>query len=167
MAYYDEPPPAPEPSNAELLAMLQRIEKSQRAIAAQIGLDPVMLQVEPADDRELDSEWGNPQIDRVPKNWTGEPLEGRSFSDLQPATLRALAKHYARLADWHDEKKNVDNKGRPRSHWSRKDAQRALGWALRLEARGHRGARRQHREEHHPAPTQEHLPETSDDDIPF
>ena len=167
MAYYDEPA-APEPTNAQILTMLQQLGKTIRALAAHVGMDPVLLLVEPADDRDLDSEWGNPALDRAPKNWTGEALEGRHFSDLQPATLRALARHYASLAEWHDSKNNVDAKGRPKSGYARRDASRALGWALRLEQRGHRGPRRpQHREEHHPAPTQEHLPETSDDDIPF
>ncbi len=166
MAYYDEPA-SPEPTNAQILALLQRIEKNQRALAAHVGMDPTMLLVEPADDRDLDSEWGNPLLDRAPKNWTGEALEGRHFSDLQPATLRALARHYASLAEWHDAKGNVDAKGRPKSGYARRDAARALGWALRLEQRGHRGPRRpQHREEVHP-PVQEQIPATSDDDIPF
>jgi hypothetical protein len=164
MSYYDEPAPA-EPSNAELLQTIRLIEKNLRAIAAHVGLDPVMLQVEPADDYELNGEYGNPVIDRVPKNWSGEPLEGRHLSDLQPATLRALAKHHARLAEWHDQKGNVDNKGRPRSHWARRDAARALGWALRLEAQGHRGARRPAPAAPPPAPEPE--PEQTDDDIPF
>jgi len=155
-------------SNEQILALLQQLVAQERALAAHVGMDPVLLLVEPADDRDLDSEWGNPALDRAPKNWTGEALEGRHFSDLQPATLRALARHYASLAEWHDSKNNVDAKGRPKSGYARRDASRALGWALRLEQRGHRGPRRpQHREEHHPAPTQEHLPETSDDDIPF
>jgi hypothetical protein len=166
MTYHDEP--APEPTNAQLLAHLQQLSKTIRALAAHVGMDPVLLLVEPAEARDLDSEWGNPTIDRTPKNWTGEPVEGRQFSDLQPATLRALARHYASLAEWHDSKGNVDAKGRPKSGYARRDAGRALGWALRLEAQGHRGPKRpQHREERHPAEAPPDLDGDGSDDIPF
>ena len=111
-------------------------------IAARLHLDPVLMRVTPASDDELDSEYGNPTIDRAPKDWAGEPVEGRRMDELQPVTLRALARKYLALADWHDGKGNVDNKGRPRSYWSRKDASRAYGWALRLERQGHRGPSR-------------------------
>lgn len=141
------------PTTAELLQELRLLRREMRALVAHLGLDPILASIEPASDRELNGQYGNPVIDRSPKNWTGEALQGRNFSDLHPATLRALARHYALLAEWHDEQGNRDNRGRPRSTWARLDASRALGWALRLERQGHRGPatpQPQHREERHP-----------------
>lgn len=123
-----------------------------QGIAAHLGMDPVLMRVDPASPEELDSEYGNPLIDRTPKDWSGEPVEGRRMADLQPATLRALARRHVQLADWHDSKGNVDNKGRPRSYWSRKDASRAYGWALRLEQQGHRAPARPQAQEEEPPP---------------
>lgn len=150
-----------EPTNAELLAQVQQLQTTLAAIAAHVGLDPILATIAPATDFDLNSEWGNPTLDRSPKGWSGEQLEGRQMSDLHPTTLRALAREYAKLAAWHDSKKNVDGKGRPKGNYARRDAARALGWALRLEQRGQRGpgaarpaARPQHREERHPAPAE-------------
>lgn len=158
-----------EPTNAQLAAQIADLKTIVTALAAHLSLDPVLALVIPAPDSDLNSEWGNPTIRKTPAKWSGEVVEGRQMSDLHPSTLRALAKHFASLADWHDREKHVDDKGRPKSFYSRKDAGRALGWALRLEARGGRApARPQHREESYAppqAPAEE--PATSDDDIPF
>ena len=156
-----------EPTNAEILAQLALQGRMLRAIAAHVGLVPDLVEIEPAGARELDSEWGNPEIKFAPKNWSGEPVVGRFMSDLQPTTLRALATDYARLARYYDEQGSKDNKGRPKSYYARKDAGRALGWALRLESQGHRGpSRPQARRE--PAPNSpEDMGYPSDDDVPF
>ena len=137
-----EATPTPADPFEQLRAELDWHRKLLEGIAAHLHMDPVLMRVSPAGDDELDGEYGNPTIDRAPKDWIGEPVEGRRMSDLQPATLRALARRYLALADWHDGKGNVDGKGRPRSYWSRKDAARSYGWALRLERQGHRGPSR-------------------------
>lgn len=156
----------PEPTNAELFAQLALQGRMLRALAAHVGLMPDLVEIEPAGARELDSEWGNPEIKFAPKNWSGEPVVGRFMSDLQPTTLRALATDYARLARYYDEQGSKDNKGRPKSFYARKDAGRALGWALRLESQGHRGpSRPQARPQARPEPPAEEYP--SDDDVPF
>lgn len=93
------------------------------------------------------------------------------MSDLQPATLRALALRYADLAEWHDKEQHVDDKGRPKSYYAKRDAGFALGWALRLESQGHRGPARPTapaRPRPEPAPNSpENVGYQSDDDIPF
>jgi len=127
-----------ETTLAQLGAQMAEVRALLGAIAGHLGLDPLMVQIAPAPDSDLDSEWGDPVIDRTPKKWTLEPIEGLRFSQLAPATLRALAREYAGLARWHDEKGNVDSKGRPKGNYARRDAARALGWAQRLESKATR-----------------------------
>lgn len=160
-----------EPTNAEILAEMRGLKAGLMALAAHCGLPPQLALIVPATDHQLNAQWGNPEIRKTPKNWTGERVEGRCMSDLQPATLRALALRYADLAEWHDKEQHVDDKGRPKSYYAKRDAGFALGWALRLESQGHRGPARPTapaRPRPEPAPNSpENVGYQSDDDIPF
>lgn len=168
MTHYDN-----EPTNAEILAELQAVKAGITALAAHVGLPPGLALVVPATDHQLNAQWGNPEVRRAPRNWQGEPVEGRCMSDLQPATLRALAVHFADLAAWHDKEQHTDDKGRPKSYYAKRDASFALGWALRLESQGHRGPARP-KAPAKAAPSAPAAPaepgeeyQGSDDDIPF
>ena len=87
-----------------------------------------------ASDRELDGEYGDPEIRRDPPRWTGEPFAGRRYSETSPEYLDCVADFNDWRADKDDESGAKDNKGRPKSAWARKDARLARGWAARLRS---------------------------------
>ena len=85
-----------------------------------------------ASDQDLDGTWGDPVIKaRDPKDWTGESMIGQKFSACPVAYLDMLADRYDYFAAQNDEKGEKDAKGRPKSHWDRKNAALARGWAKR------------------------------------
>jgi hypothetical protein len=85
-----------------------------------------------ASDYELDGQYGNPEIKKDPPRWSGDSMVGRRFSQTSPDYLDTVAG----FKDWSAAKDDaagaVDDKGRPKSHWARKDASLARGWAKRL-----------------------------------
>jgi hypothetical protein len=112
-----------------------------------------------ASDQDLDGQYGDPLIKKDPPRWDGGPVAPCHMSEAPPEWLENLANFLDWRAAQQDEKQEVDNKGRPRSDWSRKDAARARGWARRISANG--GA---------PPPRKASAADQSyanDDDIPF
>jgi len=87
----------------------------------------------PADDADLDGQYGNPVVRKDPPRWTGSSFVGATFSDCPADYLKDLAGFLAWCADKSDEKNEMANNGKPRSGYLRKDAARALGWAQRNE----------------------------------
>jgi len=89
-----------------------------------------------ANDRELDSDYGDPVVRKDPKRWNVDvngSYAGCNFSECPPDYLDALAD----LFDWMGDKDEEDGKmykGKPSSVYKRKDAARARGWAKRLRA---------------------------------
>jgi hypothetical protein len=112
-----------------------------------------------ADDADLDSTWGNPEIKRDPPRWTGPSFVGAKYSDTTPEYLENLASFLDWKARESDKKNEMANNGKPRSMYLRKDAARARGWRKRLmdKSRGGRPAPR-------PRPAQV---EEMDADMPF
>lgn len=86
---------------------------------------------EVAPDRDLDSEWGDPEIKKDPKRWNGEPLAPIRMSEAPSDYLDVVAEFFEWQAGEDDKKEKKDAKGRPKSYYARKDAARARGWALR------------------------------------
>jgi hypothetical protein len=84
-----------------------------------------------ADDRDLDSQYGNPEIKKDPPRWTGQSYAGCRFSDASPEYLETLAGFLDWKARKDDESNAVDAKGNPKSKWARLDAARARGWRKR------------------------------------
>jgi hypothetical protein len=84
-----------------------------------------------ADDRDLDSQYGNPEIKKDPPRWTGQSYAGCRFSDASPEYLETLAGFLDWKARKDDESNAVDTKGNPKSKWARLDAARARGWRKR------------------------------------
>lgn len=88
-----------------------------------------------ASEAEMDGQWGDPLIrSKDPKGWQGDSMMGLTLSACPPEYLDLWAErqdYFARQADERDEK---DKKGRPASHWKRKDAALARGWAARKRA---------------------------------
>jgi hypothetical protein len=85
-----------------------------------------------ASDYELDGQYGNPEIKKDPPRWSGESFVGRTFSQTSADYLECVAGFKDWSAAKDDETGAVDGKGRPKSHWARKDASLARGWAKRL-----------------------------------
>lgn len=83
-----------------------------------------------ADDAELDSKYGNPDVRKDPPRWKGASQVGKRFSDCPPEFLD----EFASFCDWKagkDDEKNTDD-GRKYAGYARKDAARARGWAARI-----------------------------------
>lgn len=87
---------------------------------------------EVANDRELDSEWGNPQIRKDPPRWNGPSFVGCNYSDATPDYLESLAGFLDWRAAKDEESGRTTAAGKPAAPYSRRDAARARGWAQRL-----------------------------------
>jgi hypothetical protein len=102
-----------------------------RVLSAQQG--PVV-----ADDRDLDSKYGDPVVKFLPRDWSGDDYREYRFSECPVSLLDMLADafdYFARKA----EETGEEYKGKPTAPYKRKDAARARGWAKRLRA-GWKGA---------------------------
>ena len=78
-------------------------------------------------DSLLSGQYGDPVVKaKDPRDWTGEPMKGRKFSECPPEYLDMLAERYDYFAS-----KETDQ---VKSGYAVKDAQRARGWAARLRA---------------------------------
>jgi hypothetical protein len=82
-----------------------------------------------ADDHDLDSEYGNPRVRKMPRRWGGENYVGCQFSEVPSDALEAIAADLDGLAEW------ILGKGEPDAEknagYKRRDAARARGWAKR------------------------------------
>lgn len=77
------------------------------------------------DDSVCDGPYGNPVIKaKPPRDWTGEDMTGRHFSDCPPEYLDLLAERFDYFAS-----KETDPK---KQKYNLLDARRARGWAARL-----------------------------------
>lgn len=88
------------------------------------------LLVQPAPDKDLDSQYGNPVIKYDPKTWLkngGKAYAGCNFSDCPADYLRVLSEFMAWKAD------NPLPGKEKYADYDRRDAARALGWAIRAE----------------------------------
>lgn len=102
-----------------------------------------------ASDYDLDSDWGNPVIQKDPKRWTdggGESFAGCRMSECPADYLDAVANLYDWMADKDDEagrngktyfNKKQNKDVRVDGSFKRKDAARARGWAKRARE-GHK-----------------------------
>lgn len=83
-----------------------------------------------ADDRDLDSKFGDEVVRFVPRDWTGESFKGYAMSDCPPELLEMLAETYDYFAGKNEGV--LTDKGKPKSDFDRRSARRARGWAKRL-----------------------------------
>jgi hypothetical protein len=105
-------------------------------------------EVTPAPDSDLDSEWGDPVVKKDPTRWKGPSMVGKKLSQTSPEFCDA----FMGLALW-KVGKDMESGDEKKAGYARRDAERALGWKLRLEA-GYKAS----------GPKQD---EFGDDDIPF
>lgn len=85
-----------------------------------------------ASDRLLDGQYGNPEIKaKDPRDWTGDSMTGRRFSECPPDYLDMVASRLDYFADQAEATGETYN-GKPVAPYKRKDAALARGWAARL-----------------------------------
>ncbi len=149
------------PTAVELLAS---IDASLKILVARLEAAPAApgATAQVASDRDLDSQYGNPIVKaKDPRDWTGEPMNGRRFSECPAEYLDLVADRLDYFAQQADEKGELASNGKPASQYKRLDAARARGWARRIRAG--LGA---------PAPaaaptSPEWAADPNDDDVPF
>lgn len=119
---------------AEAQAALHRAETTLRAVTGQA---PHAVHAPPqvADDADLDSQWGNPQVRKNPPRWQGQDCTGLSYSDCPPEFLDTLAGFLDWQAGKAEEKNETTTQGKPRGPLIRRDAARCRGWAARIRAK--------------------------------
>lgn len=117
----------------ETLRLLTSIDASLKTIArALVKTAPAEI----ADDRELDSQYGDPEVKFNPRNWTGDDCKGRHMSECPPEFLDMLAETFDYFARRAEESNELTSNGKPVAVYKRKDAARARGWAKRNRERG-------------------------------
>jgi len=88
-----------------------------------------------ADDRELDSKFGDRVVKSLPSRWTGsQSFKGKKMSECPPDLLDMLASRFDFFAAKNDKEGAKADNGEPKSTYDRKDAARARGWAKRIRA---------------------------------
>ena len=74
-----------------ILAVLARLEaKVDRLLAQQGGATAPGI----ASDADLDGQYGDEEVKKNPKRWTGESFIGRRMSECSPEFLDSLAGHF-------------------------------------------------------------------------
>ena len=105
-------------------------------------------EVTPAPDSDLDGEYGDPVVKKDPTRWKGPSMVGKKLSQTTADYCDAVMG----LALWKVGKDNEAGDAK-KAGYARRDAERALGWKLRLEG-GFKAA----------GPKQD---EFGDEDVPF
>ena len=84
-----------------------------------------------ASDADLDGPYGNPEVKaKSPRDWTGESMTGRRFSQCPPEYLDLVASRLDYFAEQNAASDHEDE--RKKARFNRLDAARARGWAARL-----------------------------------
>lgn len=105
--------------DATLKALLETTKATRAATVAQ-AIDPIV-----ASDADLDSQYGDPEVRaKSPRDWTGDSMTGRKFSECPPEYLDMVADRLDYFASKEEDPKKAG--------YNRKDAARARGWARRL-----------------------------------
>lgn len=108
----------------ETLTLLRSIDASLKAL---VNGRPAPAAAPTTVSADLDGPHGNPTVKaKDPRDWTGEPMKGRSFSDCPPDYLDMVADRFDYFAG-----KEPDQQ---KAKYNRLDAARARGWAQRLRS---------------------------------
>ncbi len=83
--------------------------------------------IAPADDADLDSQYGDEEVRKDPPRWKGESMVGRRLSETTPEFLDS----YAGFKMW-QAAKDAEAGDEKKADYRRRDAARALGWKARL-----------------------------------
>lgn len=142
---------------AETLRLLTSIDVTLKQILSAVSRAPGPVASGPriADDRDLDSKYGDPAVKFNPKDWSGESFKGSPMSLCPPDFLDQLAESFDYFAE-----KNagvLTTSGQPKAEFDRRAARRARGWARRLRTKANGGA---------PEPTTNSAPAWTGNDWP-
>ena len=131
----------------ELLTALRSIDQSLRTlvvIAQKKAEAPTPAGATPrlvptvASDHDLDSQYGDPIVKaKSPRDWTGEPMLGRKFSECPAEYLDLVAERLDYFAGQSEATGELASNGKPVAGYKRLDAARARGWAKRTREGKH------------------------------
>jgi hypothetical protein len=116
-------------ATAETLRLLTSIDESLKAICAAIVqlADKAAAKRDGNNDRICDGPHGDPLVRaKDPKDWTGEPMKGKRFSECPPDYLDMLAERFDYFASREEDA--------TKQKYNLLDARRARAWAARLRA---------------------------------
>lgn len=103
----------------ETLRLLRSIDNSLKSLVAMQG---GARQTERVD---LDGQHGDPIVKaKDPRDWTGDSMKGRRFSECPPEYLDMIAERFDYFAGKEEDAK--------KARYNRLDAARARGWSQRL-----------------------------------
>ena len=115
--------------SAEILAALKRIEGKLDAVLAKRQSEerskPAAASANVASDQDLDSQWGDPKVRFMPRDWAGDSFKGATASQC-PAELCDMM---ANALEYFAEKNAASDP--KKAGYDRKDASRFRGWAVR------------------------------------
>jgi hypothetical protein len=121
---------APVDPRVETIRLLTSIDATMKSmlVCLQTGIvSAVQSATSSGPAVNLDSEHGDPIVKaKDPRDWTGEPMRGKKFSECPPAYLDMLADRYDYFAEREEDPKKAG--------YNRLDAARARGWAARKRA---------------------------------
>jgi hypothetical protein len=122
------------PYESESLSLLRSILSAVQSgtIASPSSSTPVLASGGIADERDLDSQWGNEEVRVNPRDWGGESMKGRRMSECTPQFLDMLADTLDYFARKNAASNALTTSGKPKADFDRKAAARARGWARRL-----------------------------------
>ena len=125
----------------DTLAVLKSIDLSLRTLVviaqkkaeARVTQGATKSVAAEATDRDLDGDYGDPIVKaKSPRDWTGEPMLGRKFSECPPEYLELVAERLDYFAERDEATNELASNGKPKAYYSRLDAARARGWAKRI-----------------------------------
>jgi hypothetical protein len=117
--------------SAEALDILRSIDHSLKQLLK------VFQKAQPkpvASDRDLDSQYGDPLLRFMPRDWTGGSYKGRRYSECPPDLLDLVADTMDYFAQKAEAANELTDRGKPVAEFKRADAARARGWAKRMRA---------------------------------
>lgn len=126
----------------KLAATQERIARCAEAVDARRTSAPSSASgPSVAPDRDLDSQYGDPQVKKQPRDWSGTNMVGKRYSQTSPEFLDMMADFLDWKAGKNDEDAEDASKGaedrasaKKFAKYARTDAARARGWAARLRA---------------------------------
>lgn len=82
---------------------------------------------------DLDGKYGDPEVKaKSPRDWTGDSMQGRHFSQCPPEYLDLVASRLDYFASANASSEDAED--RKKARYNRLDASRARGWAQRLRS---------------------------------
>lgn len=131
-------------AEADVLFLLRSIDASLKAL---LGIATKRQMSKPAEtgaskkvatDADLDGKYGNPEIKtKDPRDWTGDSMKGRKFSECPADYLDLVASRLDYFAEQAEQEGKLTNAGKPVAPYNRADAARARGWAWRIRQGTH------------------------------